>query len=62
MAPERKDALRARISKDMLTTFACDFAGELSLSELLNPANLARIAARRTGEKYFINPSIAFTD
>ena len=58
MAPERKDALRARISKDMLTTFACDFAGELSLSELLDPANLARIAARSTGKKYFINPSI----
>lgn len=25
----------------MLTTFACDFAGELSLSELLDPANLS---------------------
>jgi NADPH:quinone reductase len=58
MAAVRKDALRARISNRMLTTFACDFAGELSLSELLDPANLERIAARRTGEKYFINPSI----
>ena len=62
MAPERKEALRARISRDMLTTFACDFAGELSLSELLDPVNLERIAARRTGQKYLINPSIAFTD
>jgi NADPH:quinone reductase len=62
MAPERKDALRARISRDMLTTFACDFAGELSLSELLDPANLERIAARSTGQKYLINPSLAFTD
>jgi hypothetical protein len=58
IAPERKDALRARISKDMLTTFACEFAGELSLSELLDPARLERIAARSTGKKYFINPSI----
>jgi NADPH:quinone reductase-like Zn-dependent oxidoreductase len=58
MAPERKDALRARISKDMLTTFACEFAGELSLSDLLVPANLERIAARSTGQKYLINPSI----
>ncbi len=62
MAPERKDALRARISGDMLTTFACDFAGELSLSELLDPANLERIAARSTGQKYLINPSLALTD
>jgi len=62
MARERKDALRARISRDMLTTFACDFAGELSLSELLDPANLQRIAARSTGQKYLINPSLAFKD
>lgn len=62
MAPERKDALRARIANSILTTFACDFAGALSLGELLDPANLERIAARRTGEKYFINPSIAFED
>lgn len=62
MAPERKDALLARISRGMLTTFACDFAGELSLSELLDPANLERIAARSTGQKYLINPSLAFTD
>ena len=46
----------------MLTTFASDFAGELSLSELLDPANLARIAARSTGEKYLINPSLAFKE
>jgi len=58
MAPERKDALLERISRGMLTTFASNFAGELSLSELLYPGNLKRIAARRTGEKYFINPSI----
>lgn len=62
MAPERKDALRDRISKDLLTTFASDFAGELSLSELLDPASLERIAARSTGEKYFINPSIELAE
>ncbi|WP_313805818.1 NADH oxidase [Sphingobium sp.] len=58
MAPERSVSLRERISRDMLTTFACDFAGELSLSELLDPENLKRIAARSTGQKYLINPSI----
>lgn len=58
MAPERKDALRGRISDGMLTTFACDFAGTLSLGELLDPVNLERIAARSTGAKYLIDPSI----
>lgn len=59
LTPERKDALWARIASSILTTFACDFAGELSLSELLDPTNLARIAARSTGQKYLVNPSLA---
>jgi NADPH:quinone reductase-like Zn-dependent oxidoreductase len=62
LTPERKEALWTRISDNILTTFACDFAGELSLSELLDPANLARIAARSTGQKYLINPSLPFAD
>jgi NADPH:quinone reductase-like Zn-dependent oxidoreductase len=59
MAPERKAVLLKRISTNMLTTFASDFAATLSLAELLDPAMLQRIAARRTGEKYYISPSIA---
>lgn len=62
LTPERKEALWARIADGILTTFACDFAGELSLSELLDPANLARIAARSTGQKYLINPSAALEE
>jgi hypothetical protein len=53
MEPERKDARRARISKGMLTTFASDFAGKLSFTKLLDPANPARIAARSTGGKSY---------
>jgi NADPH2:quinone reductase len=58
LTPERRDALWTRISDNILTTFACDFAAELSLTELLDPANLKLIAARSTGQKYIINPSI----
>lgn len=57
--PGRLEALRARISREMETTFACDFAGELSMTELLEPAILKVIAARSTGAKYLINPSKA---
>jgi NADPH2:quinone reductase len=62
MRPERRAALLARISQNILTTFACEFAGELSLSELLDPANLERIAVRSTGQKFVINPSRALAD
>lgn len=57
MGPDRLEALRSRITNEMLTTFACDFAGELSMAELLDPENLKTIAARSTGDKYLINPS-----
>lgn len=55
---DRLSALRSRISDEMLTTFACDFAGKLSMTELLDPENLGSIAARSTGEKYLVMPSL----
>ena len=58
MTSDRLEALRTRISDGMLTTFACDFAGELSMTQLMEPENLKAIAARSTGDKYLINPSL----
>lgn len=59
MRSGRIDALRSRISDEMQSTFACDFVGELSMTELLDPANLRTIAARSTGGKFLINPGNA---
>ncbi len=56
MKVERLDALRSRISAEMLSTFACEFAGELSMTELLDPDTLKVIAQRSTGAKYLVNP------
>jgi len=39
MEVERLHALRSRISAEMQSTFACEFAGELSLTELLDLAH-----------------------
>ena len=38
-------------------TFATEFSDELSLSEAMEPANIARYNAKKTGEKFLINPS-----
>jgi NADPH2:quinone reductase len=61
MKTERLDALRSRISAEIQSTFACDFAGELSMTELFDPDNLKVIARRRTGAKYLINPKKPLT-
>ena len=56
MQVERLDTLRSRISAEMQSTFACEFAGELSMTELLDPDTLKVIAQRSTGAKYLVNP------
>jgi NADPH2:quinone reductase len=56
MKVERLNALRSRISAEMQSTFACEFAGELSMTELLDPDILRAIAQRSTGAKYLVNP------
>jgi len=61
MKVERLDALRSRISAQMQSTFACEFAGELSMAELLDPDILRVIAQRSTGAKYLVNPTRPLT-
>ncbi len=61
MKVERLDALRSRISAQMQSTFACEFAGELSMTELLDPDILRVIAQRSTGAKYLVNPTRPLT-
>ncbi len=56
MKVERLDALRSRISAEMQSTFTCEFAGELSMTELLDPDTLKLIAQRSTGAKYLVEP------
>jgi len=56
MKVERLNALRSRISAEMQSTFACEFAGELSMTELLDPDILRAIAQRSTGAKYLVTP------
>lgn len=49
--------IRARVVAELTTTFASNYAGELSLKALFEPANIALYAMRSTGKKYLIVPN-----
>jgi NADPH:quinone reductase-like Zn-dependent oxidoreductase len=57
ITPERVGELHKRVANEIGTTFATEFSDELSLSEAMDPVNIARYNAKKTGEKFLINPS-----
>lgn len=56
VGPKRAEELKARIVANLDSTFASHYAGELSLAQMLDPANIARYARRATGAKYLVAP------
>ncbi len=55
---QRAAELRQRVADEILTTFASDYAQEISLTEALTPEVLTNYAKQATGLKYLINPSL----
>jgi NADPH:quinone reductase-like Zn-dependent oxidoreductase len=51
--------LKGRVAAELKTTFTSRYAREISLAEVLEPANIAVFNKRATGEKYLINPAKA---
>jgi NADPH:quinone reductase-like Zn-dependent oxidoreductase len=51
--------LRQRVVDELKTTFASHYTKVVSLTEALDPANVAAYAKRATGEKFLINPNKA---
>ena len=49
--------LRQRVVDELKTTFASHYTKVVSLTEALDPANIAVYAKRATGEKFLINPN-----
>jgi NADPH:quinone reductase-like Zn-dependent oxidoreductase len=49
--------LRQRVVDELKTTFASHYTKVVSLSEALDPANVAVYVKRATGEKFLINPN-----
>jgi NADPH2:quinone reductase len=56
LAPNEVQALKERVAAGLRTTFASQYSGELSLSEALSPAAVARYGARSTGAKFLLAP------
>ena len=54
---EAADALRARVAREVKTTFASHYAGEISLDEALTLEALMKYGRMATGEKYLITPN-----
>ena len=49
--------MRARVAKDLTTTFASYYKAEVSLEGMLTKAAVSEYNARRTGEKYLVVPT-----
>lgn len=48
--------MRARVMKDLTTTFASHYVAEVSLEGMLTKDAISQYNARRTGEKYLVRP------
>lgn len=57
LTPERMGQLRQQVADEINTTFASDFTDEISLQQALDPATILKYNAKKTGEKFLINPS-----
>jgi NADPH2:quinone reductase len=56
--PEEVAALRARVAREIKTTFASRYGHEISLSQVVDPDTARAYNAKATGAKYLINPSL----
>jgi NADPH2:quinone reductase len=50
-------ALRERVIRELKTTFASTYSGDVSLAEALTPGAIAAYGKRATGEKYLVRPN-----
>jgi len=57
LSPARVAELHKQVADEIQTTFASTYTEELSFSQAMQPEYIARYNAKKTGEKYLINPS-----
>ena len=50
--------LRGRVADELTTTFASSYTDEISLADALNADVVARYNAKKTGEKFLVNPQL----
>jgi NADPH2:quinone reductase len=59
IGPQAAAALRQRVARELKTTFASQYAGQVSLTDVLQPQIVRNFSKRATGAKYLINPSLS---
>ena len=57
VGPERAQALRERVAREVTTTFATSYRGALSFEEMLSVDTVAKYTRLATGEKYLVEPN-----
>ena len=57
VGPEASEKLKARVAREISSTFASDYTKVVSLAEALRPDEIAVYGRQATGEKYLIDPS-----
>lgn len=58
LKPEQVGQLQKKVADEINTTFACAFTQELSFEQAMTPEIILQYNAKKTGEKYLINPNI----
>ncbi|MEL6870532.1 MAG: zinc-binding dehydrogenase [Pseudomonadota bacterium] len=58
IAPQKVGQLHKRVADEIGTTFASHFSDELSFKQAMTPSFVAQYNAKKTGEKFLINPSL----
>jgi NADPH:quinone reductase len=57
LTPDEAQSLRARVAREIKTTFASQYSTEISLAEAVAPEVIHAYAKRATGQKYLIVPN-----
>lgn len=57
LQPEQVAKLQKQVADEIHTTFATTFTQELSFEQALSPSTIADYNAKKTGAKYYINPT-----
>ncbi len=62
IGPAATAALKARVARELKTTFASHYSQEVALAEALQPAAIAAYAKRATGTKFLLCPNKGIGD
>ena len=58
ITPQRVAELHKKVADEINTTFASHYSDELSFEQAMTPSNAVQYNAKKTGEKFLINPSL----